>query len=276
MIDKSKKELAQRKDLTAFLDSLFAAAIAFGLTLFYRNISEAVSKRDISFDLILFVVLASVALITAIGFIVDDWRSARWLIRDYGYRLDKAKNLNRYWVDCILVLVAFFMVASAFKSPLLYMVMIALHLLIGFLWMSQLKNEIKESVKNNGGEYPENSIELTTEIAEKKDFGKGLHETDYRINRALNTHLVGGSLYLVLFITIIVLRFDNLKIKSLWQPSPEVLPSIEIQSVSTFFALTGLIVMVKASSRVKERWLIHEKNLQKNERKEVCDDIEIS
>jgi hypothetical protein len=188
--------LRKRKDLVGFFDALFAAAIAFGLSVFYENYKNALLQSQANKSVVLLYILPAIAVLAAVAFVLDDWRQARWLILDYGYRTLHSQRILRFWIDGLLVVLAFFITASAFSHPATYLFLLGFYLLFAWIWVRLLKWDIKRYIVHKGA-YPHNSLGLRIESTAKPDVRDRVINLDYRIKSKLGDMVFCVALFVV-------------------------------------------------------------------------------
>lgn len=236
----------RREDLVSFMDSLFAAAVAFGISRLYVELDKALATSPWWVT-----ALSFIPALTALAFVFDDWRQARWLILDYGYRVRLESNLHRFWIDCALAVVSFYMVVYAFLHPVAYMILVAIHLLLGYWWAILLRREIRGFLTAHlVADYPANSIGLTTAYAADNIDRFDLPNLDYRIGFAIRTHGIAAALILIAAIT----NAGFLLMSAGADPVEAVLRR-EAQVVAIWLPLAGLMVLKYIDSCLKKDWL---------------------
>jgi len=176
--------LRKRKDLVGFFDALYAAAIAFGLSVFYDNYKRTLEDvGQVNKNFLLLYILPGIAVLAAVAFILDDWRQARWLIIDYGYRTQHRQRIMRFWIDGLLVVLAFFITASAFSHPAAYLSLLGMYVFLGWLWVRLLRSDINRYVSDKGA-YPHNSLGLRITTETSADERNRVVDLDYRIKQS--------------------------------------------------------------------------------------------
>lgn len=181
-----------RQDLIGFVDSLYAGAIALGITKFIEKY-EAGSSPSAEWDGLFRFAVAVVSIGTATAIVLDDWRHARWVNADYGFRLNARGASARYWLDCAGAIVSFFLLSTSFVSPLRYLIWLAIFYAIGGLWAWQLQKEIEQYV-GAVKEFPLNSLGIS--LPEAEHIRPQCPETaDYRVDFVMRSQFVAALIF---------------------------------------------------------------------------------
>jgi hypothetical protein len=199
-----------RPDLLSFLDSLYAGAIALGVTRCIEHIERLANLP--TYRMLAWGILS---LIAALMFILDDWRYARWVNEDYGFRLERDSNMWRFWCECASAISAFFLLSTAFTNPIQFCFWFMIEFLLGFIWALLLCVEVRRICAKTGI-YPEISLCLTKKMTERlsrfsaKFPGLG----DYRLKFIMWTHPVAVLVFLGVLLYIrqlVLLSKENVK-----------------------------------------------------------------
>lgn len=193
------RDLRPRRDLLAFVNALYSASIGLGLARFIQRYEEAAKQAasDGVWSDAGNVVVASIGLAAALGFVLEDWKRARWVTEDYGYRLDLEAAAPRYWCDCAIGVSSFFLVSSSLVSPIPYLFWMGSMLILRFIWSLLALAEIDAFIRDEG-RFPGNSFGITLSDARQLvSSGVKPSRADYRLAFGRVTHFTFGLLFFV-------------------------------------------------------------------------------
>ncbi len=294
-----------RRDLLGFLDSLYAGAVALGIArfldyydqltdpsnqakkLFVQLQGEAQQLLDKLKGLALppadpvphvqtlavpsslekwLPVLVIVKLVTALIYILDDWRHARSVNFDYGFRLNRRSPAYRFWIDSGIAIAGYFAISYSFVSPVRFLIFLGIGLLLGALWSASLHKEIRWFLDTRK-EFPENSLGLSRSEAMKlygEDHAYACR-ADYRTRFVERSHWVTGGLALGFAGCLFLLRrhLKDLEYAPLIRVLPDPWSSREIRNALDFSALglgtvapvAGIILLKVFHRRRRAAWI---------------------
>lgn len=134
----SKPRTANRLCILGFLDSLYAGAIAFAVSV----VAPKIDKNGIpNVPLFLSEILP---VLVAIVWIIDDWVCARLILQKRGYPENSYSAIARLAIDISIMGLSFALILSALPfRPGWYFTIFACILILGLVWALMLRREAK-------------------------------------------------------------------------------------------------------------------------------------
>jgi len=193
----------QRRDLLTFVNGLYTGAIGLGVAHFCVKLNSVFGKtvtidysKLASWDAVKEVAFAGIALISALVFILDDWRHARWVNEDYGYRINPTRTCIRYWIDCAIAITSYLLISASFGGPVQFPFCLGIIFVFGWIWATHAQIDIRNALDSTKC-FPKNALKINVEKLDSIGVPQRLwYKQDYRLNFVALTHLPAGLFFI--------------------------------------------------------------------------------
>lgn len=218
--EEQKAYPTEKPFLTNFLDTLYAATIAFSFTIIH-NVSKGCHfpfSDDVWAKIVLFVV--------ALTYIVRDWVGARLINKDYPYLIANLSGKLRFICDFLVAILFFVLISCASRQSSFYILSLAGIIFTGALWATFLKQEY--------------SNKFLASPAKKETV-----KYDLRLHGILITHYVASFALGALWLLIYIKRYHK-------EPLNLTISLVTAIAFSLFFALYYLFIQYPLPSKDKK------------------------